>query len=276
MSIMTKMKTHEWRKPSPGQPFATWIQQDHLELNVRKVAKEFAEWINSGGQKFEWQGGLKKICLELTELTVDLTRELRQVRGDFTKVRFVGPAAYVSVSRGDRKRRAIIQRYRGQINRIVTRLQRTKPLLQLSDLADPDGMPAVHDTFAFLVEKDLNLYRFDQARAAAYALKQWRFLVKGRAFAAFRRCALRTCNKYFFPLRPERRYCSDACQGKDYMDDPLRTKKNAAYQKVNYYAKKVLELGKLATVNADRREEYDQAKKALKSAKAKLRALSRG
>ncbi len=275
MRNMMKMKTHERRKPSPGQTFKMWISQNHLELNVRKVAKEFAEWVNSGDQEFDADSGLKKNFLELTQLTVDLFRELRQVRGPFGKVRLVGPgAAEVSHTRGDQKRYATIQRYREKINPILTGIQRHKALVQLRDFPDPDGMPVLHETHA-ISASGLPPW-FETALAASYVLKQFDFLYKSRTFASFRRCALPTCRNLFFPLRPERRYCSDACQGKDYMQDPLRTKKNAAYQKVNYYARKVLELGKLAPANPGRREECDQAKKALKSAKAKLTALRRG
>src|SRR5258708_3922331 len=122
MRKLIKMKTGGRRGPSPGQTFATWIHSNAVELNVRKVAKEFAEWIDSGEREFDSHSGLKKRFLELTQLTVDLTRELRQIRGPFGGVRFVGQAAYVSHSRGDQQRFATIRRYRGKINPILLRI----------------------------------------------------------------------------------------------------------------------------------------------------------
>jgi hypothetical protein len=269
----TKIETHERSGPEPGRTFKTWIEHNHVELNVRKVAKEFAEWINAGGLKFDWQDELKKSFLELTQLTVDLITELRQVRGPASAVRFGDGVLYASHSRGDVKRYATVRRYCEKINPILTRVQRHKALTQLRDFPGPDGMPVLHETH-YMNEAE-HIGRAQTAHAASYALKQFHFLFERRAFAEFRRCALSTCNNYFFPLRTEGRYCSDACQGKDYMRDPLRTKKNAAYQKVNYYTKKVQELAKLAAVNQSYQEKYHHAKKELKSANAKLAALKR-
>jgi hypothetical protein len=252
MRRMSKMQTRERRGPSPGQTFATWIDCNTVELNVRKVAPAFAEWINSGGQDFDPWSGLKKIFLELTQLSVDHIRAQRLVRG-----------------------RGYVKRYRTglthvkKINAILMWIQEQFPVgLHMSDWPNPDGMPMFLDrpiVTPAAKEKGSEHALFEEAHAASYALKQFRFLADRRAFADFRHCALPTCRKLFFPLRPERLYCSDACQGKYYMKDPLRAKRNAAAQKVNYYAKKVLTVAKLAK-NPHNQQKLDHAKKMLKLA----------
>ncbi len=294
---MRTLKTRERTGLSPGSTFLTWIDCDAIELNVRKVAKEFAEWINSynitdtedfreamrGGQKYDGYSGLKKIFLELTQLTVDHVREQRTVR-----------------SRGLLKRHTTGLPYVKKINLILVRIQEQYPVrLQMRDFAAPDGRIVFHDRpiitpsaekacarapqrfaraaaerkrFEKLGEK---MDRFDEAHTASYALKMFHFLADHDAFAAFRRCELRACGKYFFPLRPERCYCSKGCQRKHYMEDPKRKDKNAAEQKVNYYTHKVTDLAKLAAKNSAYGEQFHRAEKLLTSAKAKRDALKR-
>jgi hypothetical protein len=73
----------------------------------------------------------------------------------------------------------------------------------------------------------------DEISAVQDGRDRFLLLAHHRAFADFRRCALPACGKYFFPLRPERRYCSKACQRVHYRG-PEQEKKNAKYQKEYY------------------------------------------
>jgi hypothetical protein len=115
---------------------------------------------------------------------------------------------------------------------------------------------------------------FEKSRILTERLNLFFLLGREGAFAAFHRCALPTCGNYFHALRPERRYCSKRCQRNQYMEHPLRTKKNAADQKVYYYTRKILDLVKVKAVNAAHQKAYERAEKALKSAKRAQKALT--
>lgn len=96
---------------------------------------------------------------------------------------------------------------------------------------------------------------------------------EGRVLARLRRCPLPTCNKYFFPLRSDGRYCSKACLRTHFMHDPKRKALNAADQKIYYYTQKVLNLAKLAAVNSAHLNKYRHAQRALKLAKRAKKRL---
>jgi hypothetical protein len=249
MRTTTTIKTHVRKGLSPGQTFKIWIDNNHSDLNVRKVAKEFVEWVNSDGREFDAPDEIKMIFLELTRLTVDHARKQRRIR-----------------SYGFRKCHTAGLPYVEKINLIVNRIREHYPAgPQLRDFAGPDGRIVFVDRP--IVSPPSDLSRFSEVHEANYVLKQYRLLTDEGAFADFRRCALKTCDKYFFPLRPERRYCSDVCQAKHYMQNPLRGKKNAADQKVYYYTKKVLDLARPAASSAAHRMDYEQAQKMLELAK---------
>lgn len=234
--------------------------------DVRKAGRAFGKWVYSGDR-------VAKIFLQLTQLTVDLARELRT---DSTRG-----------SRGRYKRFTITAGYLVKINPMLERIVRKYPALpQLVVSPDRDDAPTLMDMpphsriLSYKSSSRENARRDDlliaETRAAYNGMDQYQLLAKHCAFEAFRRCALPTCGKYFFPLRPETLYCSKGCWREHYMEDPQRKEKNAAEKRVNYYANKVLDLAKLAALNAVHKKKYDQAKKALKSAKAELAALRIG
>jgi hypothetical protein len=121
--------------------------------------------------------------------------------------------------------------------------------------------------------RDRGGLEFEKSRVLTERLNQFFRLGREGIFAAFHRCALPTCGNYFHALRPERRYCSKGCQRNQYMEHPLRTKKNAADQKVYYYTRKLLDLAKLKAVSAADQKAYDQAEKGLKLAKRAQKKL---
>jgi hypothetical protein len=181
---------------------------------VRKAGKAFAELIYSGDEVAE-------IFLQLTRLTVDLAWELR---ADRTPGR-----------RGLDKRFKIFVRYSRKIDPILTRIVREYPA-QPAMIFDPDqdDVPTFDDLPMTPASPGQDMQEFmDDVSQAQDRMDQFRLLARHHAFADFRRCALPACGKYFFPLRPERRYCSKACQREHYRG-PEQEKENAEYQKEYY------------------------------------------
>ena len=267
------MTKHTRTQPSPGRDFEFWMDSGRYTSvrDVRKVGIAFADWIRPAHDVVHREQAA--IFGELTRLTLDLIAELRQIR-----------------TRGRLKLFATVQRRRPPIESILTRIHEEYPSrLHLLDRTSPDGMPLFRDRPASLGATRTKTQRgarqldalgiefqmLSRGTVVAAALRRFRFLYEHGAFAKFRRCALPTCKRYFFPQRTEARYCAKACQRQHYLQDPSRKNKNAADQRVHYYAKKVLDLAKLAAANPSYRKEYGAAKKALKQAEAERRRLKR-
>jgi hypothetical protein len=252
--------------------------------DVRRVAKGFAEWINSGN-------ALAKMFLDLTQLTVDLALELRnptlrqpkRMRNLAAAIDLlernlaqVQKRKYVRPSREELHRAETTMLYARKIDPIVKRIVRKYPTEpRLIYCPDRSDSPTFSDEPVYEGKRS-----YDHEFGAVYEtfppevrMEQFRLLAKHGAFADFRRCALRSCNKHFFPLRSEGRYCSKSCQRTHYMKAPERKKQNAADQKVYYYFHKVDDLKQLAAVNPAHREKYLCAKKALALAERAQKAL---
>jgi hypothetical protein len=181
---------------------------------VRKAGKAFAEWIYSGGDA-------ATMFLQLTQLTVDLAWELR---ADRTPGR-----------RGLYKRGEIYVRYSRQINPLWEQIVQRYPVQPaLIFSPDQDRAPTFDELPLGPAPKGRDEEEFvDEISAVQDGKDRFLLLAHHRAFADFRRCALPACGKYFFPLRPERRYCSKACQREHYRG-PEQEKENAEYQKEYY------------------------------------------
>jgi hypothetical protein len=203
------------------------------------IAEEFAKWINSDGKP-------QDMFRPLLESTVALAKGLKKRHARF----------------------GTFDLHQKKNNSILARIDRKYPSrLQLVGFWDDGaGRHEGPNSGPDYREKPIGRYRRD-AEDVLTALRRFRLIAEYGFFANFSQCSLSTCGKYFYPLRPERRYCSDACQRTAYVQDPGRKDKNAADQKVYYYSKKVLDLAKLAASNAAYQKEYSHAKKTLKLAK---------
>jgi hypothetical protein len=254
--------------------------------NVRKIGKEFAEWINSGDKA-------AKLFLQLTHLTVDLAMELRNpIRRRNGKMGELAATVelldrrtaeakgreYVRPGREHYERAKTVVRFAGKIDPILQQIVRKYPCEpRLGFDPDRDDVPLFDDAPVYSGKRGYNRTTgvFDETFPAEVGMSQFRLLADHAAFADFRRCALSTCNKYFFPLRSEGLYCSKGCQSKHYRQDPERKKQNAADQKVYYYTQMVLDLAKLAAKNPTYQKQHHRAEKQLTLAKAKRDALKR-
>src|SRR5467141_2100138 len=146
---------------------------------IRNVGKAFAEWINS-------EEKIAKVFRQLTELTADLARELLRTR---------------------RGRSKTLDRYAGKIDPILRLIAKRYPTqVELANFPFSDDMPVFDEQPVCPIRPGKRasaaaLDKLKDAAAAAYGLRQFRWLADHGAFADFRRCALAACNKYFFPLR---------------------------------------------------------------------------
>jgi hypothetical protein len=206
--------------------------------DVREAKKNFADLINSGDR-------VAKMFLQLTGLTVALARELQTPgRHNREEPGQVAPALDLyarrrqkkdQTSREQSRRAETSARYCRTINPILKRIRRLYPtecqLVICPDLDVPafSDEPAVHES-----ETRGWGERIHEITRAQDGMDWFRLLARDGAFSDIRRCALTTCSKYFFPLRPERRYCSDRCQRKDYKQSSEYKEQTANYQKAYY------------------------------------------
>jgi hypothetical protein len=215
------------------------VRADDLtrSTHVREAKKNFADLINSGD-------GVAKMFQELTRLTVDLARELRTpVKHKRGKAGEVAPALDVYArrhppkdhnSRAQHQRAETSVRYCRTINPILRRIRRLYPT-ECQLVIGPDlDVPAFSDEPAVHQSEHSWGERIDKITRAQDGMDWFRLLARDGAFSDIRRCALMTCNKYFFPLRPERRYCSDKCQRKHYKQSAEYKTQTANYQKAYY------------------------------------------
>jgi hypothetical protein len=240
---------------------------------IANSAADFAEWLNASNfnteaiawktvdPEFSVMPRAKKFALDrirpLVELILDCKRDLQKQK---KSARF-----------------DTFEKYEGKFGELLNEMVKRYPIQPiLSSETFATGNP----TFGFdynPIPKDGREIFFTQAyqngRELIERLNEVILLASEDVFASFRRCALPSCGKYFYALRPERCYCSKRCQRNQYMEHPLRTKKNAADQKVYYYTRKVLDLGKVKTVSAADRKAYDQAETNLNSAKRAQKKL---
>jgi hypothetical protein len=229
-------------------PFASWLNVKGVEVikifRKSRDSKRETEAARVELRHARAEAFARGIFRPLVDLTVDLTKELQQQKR--RSLRF-----------------KIFEAYSLKIDTILKRIVEEYPTQpKLSDFSDVNGIPV------FSHHPIYSGRHYEKALAVSDRLRHFLWLADEGVFADFRRCAFPTCTNYFYPLRPERLYCQDACQRQRYLQDPRRKDKNAADQKVHYYTKKVLDLAKLAAVNPDYQEKYSDAKKALKVAQA--------
>lgn len=241
---------------------------------IANSAADFAEWLNASHSNTEAIKGntalarfavlspradafARRLIRPLVELTIEFTRGFQKLKSDSGRA-------------------AIWDKYAGQIDPLLGGIAaRHRFQKRLADETVVTGIP----TFVYqpVPPKDEREVIFTQAHQnseeLAVRLNQFFDLASAGIFAAFHRCALAGCRKYFHALRPERRYCSKGCQRNEYGRPPQRKKKNAADQKVYYYTRKVLDFAKIRDVSAASQREYDRAEKNLKSAKRAQKAL---
>jgi len=251
------------RLTNDASHFAEWLNSSNSDKEkIRATARADRSPNRDGGTLFERlleREFARGLIRPLVEVTLDYLRKRQKQKRKSREVRF-----------------STFERY----------IDDMAPLLNVIEKRYPTR-PAVDDeTFwtgrpAFIYEL-IPLDRHDRSELASgkadevmERLNQFFRLGREGAFAAFRRCVLPKCGNYFYALRPERRYCSKACQRNHYMQHPLRPKKSAADQKVYYYAHKILDLGKVKDVNAANRREYLLAKKAENSARREQKALKK-
>ena len=120
-------------------------------------------------------------------------------------------------------------RYDSKIFAITDRIRKRYPTQPILSDISIDGR-LDFDDHPILSSRDLV-----EAWEVNDRLNAFYHLAREGAFADFRRCALPTCARYFYPLRPERLYCSPECQRKHYKQDPDRQREAARYQKDYYH-----------------------------------------
>ena len=239
-------------------------------------AADFADWLNSSESNTEAIAG--KTALARFSVTVpraetfarDRIRPLVELTLDFVRES--------QRQKRESARFATFQKYVDKIDPLLEEIAKLHPMQPIfSDRTFVIGVP----TFEYeLIPPKASgrgdvmfTQTYQNGRTLIERLNHFFHLASEDVFAAFHRCALPSCGKYFHALRPERRYCSKGCQRDLYEKHPLRMKKNAADQKVYYYTRKVLELAKLKAESAADRKAHGRAETDLKSAKRAQKKL---
>jgi hypothetical protein len=200
------------------------------------IAPLFAAWINSKGIR----------VINFWRKARDPKVEARAARADVRAVRadafardLLRPLVELTVDLAcelqkqakKRLRFEIFERYARKIDPILKGIVEQYPTQPtLSDFSDFTGIPM------FLYRPIPSGRDYAKALAVSSRLEEFLWLASEGVFADFRRCALPTCASYFYPLRPERLYCSPGCQRTHYKQSPEYKKKNREYQRAYYRA----------------------------------------
>ncbi len=200
------------------------------ELN--NIASPFARWLNLKGQHvIKWRKSR------------DHKREARAARADLRTAKAdayardllrplvdlrIALAAEMRTQKRESGRFEVAGRYSSQIDTMVQRIEKRHPtqskLCDFTNMMQPE-FRRVPISQGRDVAKDL---------AVSERLEQFFWLSDEGVFADFRRCALPSCAQYFYPLRPERLYCSAGCQRIQYKQSPEYKKRNREYQREYY------------------------------------------
>jgi hypothetical protein len=178
---------------------------------IRADAKEFSEWLNSEGKPQE-------LFRPLVQMTTMTAKDLYKNRRSDT---LAADDPFIS--------------YEEKSTRILRGIRRQYPSeKRCVDYQIRGGRRSSGDGSLQFSEQPIRT----RGRAhweASLSLDRFYFLAEHGAFAAFERCALPTCRKYFFAFPRHKRYCSDEHQRAGYDLSPQRKKDNLDYQKKYYH-----------------------------------------